>query len=279
MAEACAMTKPLALEQRIAAALTPTDITSTDTATDLAPLIAEVEAAAAAADENATRAREEALDPAVVVDTAKVGAAVATATLTRDRLQAALPRLQERLKRAREREYAECWLNGYAAVKVRRDAAAEQLRERYPTIVAELVALMADIAATDNEIDRINTTAPHGDYPRLRGVELTARGLDRLLQPDISIVQELRLPCFDCAPDMPLMAYPLPVPNLALQSLSLMPPDNFDWRNWQEECEERDRRALQENRRQIAEAEARLRAREEREAAEARKANQVAVGR
>ena len=35
----------------------------------------------------------------------------------------------------------------------------------------------------------------------------------------------------------------------------------------------------QENRRQIAEAEARLRAREEREAAEARKANQVAVGR
>ena len=46
-----------------------------------------------------------------------------------------------------------------------------------------------------------------------------------------------------------------------------------------EECEKRDRRALQENRRQIAEAEARLRTREEREAAEARKANQVAVGR
>ena len=75
------------------------------------------------------------------------------------------------------------------------------------------------------------------------------------------------------------MAYPPPVPNLALQVLSMMPPDNFDWRNWHEECEKRDRRALQENARQIAEAEARLRAREEREAAEARKANQVAVGR
>ena len=119
------------------------------------------------------------------------------AELTRDRLRAALPRLQEQLKQAREREYAECWLEDYAAVKARRDAAAEQLRERYPAIVDELVALMADIAATDKEVDRINVAAPYGDYPRLRGVELTARGLDHLLQPDISIVQELRLPSFD----------------------------------------------------------------------------------
>ena len=204
---------------------------------------------------------------------------MATATLTRDRLRAALPRLQERLEHSREREYAECWLNDYAAVKARRDAAAEQLRERYPTIIAELVALMADIAATDKEVDRINAAAPYGDYPRLRSVELTARGLDHLLQPDISITQELRLPNFTRADNEPVLAYPPPVPNLALQVLSMMPPDNFDWRNWHEECEKRDRRALQENRRQIAEAEARLRTREEREAAEARKANQVAVGR
>ena len=207
------MNKLPTLEQRIAAALTSTDITSSD----LAALIVEVEAAAQAAAENATKTREEALDPATVIDAAKVGASVATAELTRDRLRAALPRLQERLKQAREREYAECWLNDYAAVKVRRDAAAEQLRERYPTIVAELVASMADIAATDKEVDRINVAAPYGDYPRLRGVELTARGLDRLLQPNISIVQELRLPCFDCAPGMPLMAYPLPQPNFAVE--------------------------------------------------------------
>jgi hypothetical protein len=112
------------------------------------------------------------------------------------------------------------------------------------------------------EVDRINVAAPYGDYPRLRGVELTARGLDHLLQPDISIVQELRLPNFTRADNEPVLAYPPPVPNLALQVLSLMPPDNFDWRNWHEECEKRDRRALQENRRQIAEAEVRLRARD-----------------
>jgi hypothetical protein len=237
----------LSLESRIAAMLSAADAKSDA----IAALITEVEVAAQEADATATKTREEALDPTIVVDTAKVGAAVATAELTRDRLQVALPRLQEQLKQAREREYAECWLNDYAAVKVRRDAAAEQLRERYPTIVAELVALTADIAAADREVDRVNAAAPYGDYPRLRSVELRARGLDRLLQPDISIVQELRLPNFTRADNEPVLAYPPPVPNLALQALSMMPPDNFDWRNWHEECEKRDRRALQENRRRV----------------------------
>lgn len=119
------MSKPLTLEQRIAAALTSTDSTSSD----LAALIAEVEAAAQAAAENATKTREEALDPATVIDAAKVGASLVTAELTLDRLRAALPRLQEQLKQVREREYAESWLNDYAAVKARRDAVAQQLRD------------------------------------------------------------------------------------------------------------------------------------------------------
>ena len=104
----------------------------TPSRTPIAALIPEVEAAAQEADETATKTREEALDPATVIDAAKVGASVATAELTRDRLRAALPRLQEQLKQAREREYADCWLNDYAAVKARRDAVAQQLRERYP---------------------------------------------------------------------------------------------------------------------------------------------------
>ena len=91
------MSKP-SLEEHIATALTATDITSSD----LAALIAEVEAAAQAADENAAKARAAALDPAVVIDTAKVGAAVVTAELTRDRLQAALPRLRTRYTEVRQ---------------------------------------------------------------------------------------------------------------------------------------------------------------------------------
>ena len=272
------MSKPSTLESRIATALTATDIKSSN----LATLIAETEAAITTADKIAEEERTKALDPIASPDATKAREAMQAAEFNRDRLRTVLPRLQAKHKEVKEQEHAAAWTADYAAVKARRDAAAEQLRERYPTIVAELVALMADIAATDREVDRVNVAAPYGDYPRLRGVELTARGLDRLLQPDISIVQELRLPCFDRAPGMPLMAYPLPQPNFAVEFVNLIPPDTFDWRNWHEEFEKRDRRALEENRRQIAEAEAQLRAHEEREAAEARKAkeaDQVAVGR
>ena len=219
------------------------------------------------------------MDPIASPDATMALEAMQTAEFSRDRLRTVLPRLQAKHKEVKEQEHAAAWTADYAAVKAKRDAIAQMLRERYPAIVDELVTLMTNIAITDKEIDRINAAAPYGDFPRLRSVELTARGLDRLLQPDISIVQELRLPNFTRAANEPLLAYPPPVPNLALQVLSMMPPDNFDWRNWHEEFEKRDRRALEENRRQIAEAEARLRAREEREAAEARKANQVAVGR
>jgi hypothetical protein len=207
----------------------------------IAALITEVEVAAQEADATATKTREEALDPATVIDAAKVGASLVTAELTRDRLRAALPRLLQQLKHAREREYTEGWLKDYAAVKARRDAVAQQLRERYPQLVEELVTLMTSITATDKEVERINVAAPYGDYPRLRDVELTARGLDRLLQPDISIIQELRLPCFDRAPGMPLMAYPLPQPNFAVEFVNSIPPDTFDWRNWHEESERRER--------------------------------------
>src|SRR5262245_26006869 len=91
----------------------------------------------------------------------------------------------------------------------------------------------------------------------------SAGGIQSMISAaNISIVQELRLPCFDCAPGTPLMAYPLPQPNFAVEFVNSIPPDTFDWRNWHED----------------AQAEERQRAREEREAAEAKEANQVAVG-
>ena len=85
--------------------MTPTDITSTD----LAALIAEVEAAAAAADAAAAKSREQALDPAIVIDVAQVSAEVTAAELTRDRLQAALPRLRTRYTEVREQEDIAKW--------------------------------------------------------------------------------------------------------------------------------------------------------------------------
>jgi hypothetical protein len=209
------------IEQRIAAMLSATDAKSDA----IASLIEEVETAAREADEAATKAREQALDPAVVVDVPKVGAAVASAALARDRLQAALPRLQQHLKEAREQEYTEQWREDYAAVKAKRDELVAELRERYPQLVDEMVGLMTRMAQTDKEVDRVNSAAPYGDHPRLRSVELAARGFDRLTQPDISIPQELRLPNLHSSSGR-LFAWPPPQPSFAIQLLHAMYPGN-----------------------------------------------------
>ena len=59
--------------------------------------------------------------------------------LVRDRLQAALPRLQQQLEQVRERQCTEQWLEDYAAVKAKRDELVAELRERYPQVVNEMV--------------------------------------------------------------------------------------------------------------------------------------------
>jgi hypothetical protein len=92
--------------ERLRAALAPeTEIT----AEGVAALIAEVETAAREADDIASKAHREALDPTKIVDTKSVAATIATAVLHRDRLQAALPLLRERYKLAEEAEYEATW--------------------------------------------------------------------------------------------------------------------------------------------------------------------------
>jgi len=73
------------------------------------------------------------------------------------------------------------------------------------------------------------------------------------------------------------LLWPPPQPNWALQYLATMWPDPFIAREAAAGVylEERDRRALEDNRRQIAEAEERMRAHQERETAEARKAQKA----
>jgi hypothetical protein len=267
------MSKPSTLESRIATALTATDIKSSN----LATLIAETEAAITTADKIAEEERTKALDPIASPDATKAREAMQAAEFSRDRLRTVLPRLQAKHKEVNEQEHAVAWTADYAAVKARRDAAAQMLRERYPAIVDELVTLMTNIASTDKEVERVNAAAPYGDHPRLRGTELTARGLDRLMQPDVSIAQELKLPNFTRGAGEALLAYPLPQPNFAVEFVNSMPPDTFDWRRWHEELEKRDRRILEDNRKQVAEVEQRQREREAAEVRKAKEADQVAA--
>jgi len=116
-----------AIDERIASALGASDMSSAD----LAALIAEAEQAAADADAAAERERASALDPARVVDAAAAGAALAAANLTRDRMQAAIPRLREQLAITESREYQAEWAIKRAQVEEQRDKAADLLRDHY----------------------------------------------------------------------------------------------------------------------------------------------------
>jgi hypothetical protein len=254
------------LEQKIATALTATDITSTD----LTALIVEVEAAAQAADENATKVREQALDPAVVVDTTKVATAVATAMLTRDRLQAALPHLHARHEQLQAKEYEARWYAELEEVEAKRDALVEELRV-YPTMVAKLVNILSRIPAIDAEVSRINGSAPSGFKDRLLGVEQQARGVEGFgvsgaWDPRglLALAADLKLPKFEADGNRYQYSWPLPQPNLALQMIR---PDPFLVHEAAKGTyiKERNRRILEDNRRQIAEAEQRQREFEERE--------------
>jgi hypothetical protein len=241
------MSKPT-LESKIAAALGAAD--------------AAAQAAAQAADE----ARAAALDPATVIDATEVGAAVATATLVRDRLQAALLRLRGKDRERVDAEHVAAWREDYAKVKEKRDAMAERLRERYPVIVEELVALMTNIAGVDKEVTSINARAPSGDFPRLRSVELAARNVDRLERPDVSIPRELRLPNLTRAADGAVHAWPPSQSLVSPEALAAIVPDGFSGDEWRKAVDERDRRVIEDNRRQILEAERRQRELEKQQA-------------
>ena len=101
------------LEHRITLALSAASITSSE----LAALIQATEAAIVEADKIAEQERLKALDPTVLVDTQGASAAVVNAELRRDRLRAAMPRLQQRYVKTEAAERYTGWAKDYAAIK------------------------------------------------------------------------------------------------------------------------------------------------------------------
>lgn len=90
-----------------------------------------------------------------------------------------MPRLWERYRQARACERSAKWVIEYERVTGLRDELARELCATYPS---------------NAEVDHINSTAPDGESRRLRGVELTARGLDHFTTINPPIARELRLP-------------------------------------------------------------------------------------
>ena len=187
------------LESEIAGALTSSAITSSE----LARLIEQVITAAAAADEAAAQERARALDPAVVVDTQAVSAAIVAAELRRDRLNAALPRLQTRCAKVDAAERYARWILDYDKVRGQRDALAAELQALYAPLVVKLVSLLERIESIEDAVKSINASKPmeaeaaNGDGRWLDPVETVARGGGRL--NETLIARDLRLPHWDAA--------------------------------------------------------------------------------
>ena len=255
------MNKPT-IENRIAGMLSAADAKSDA----IAALITEVEVAAQEADATATKTREKALDPATVIDAAKVGAAVATAELTRDRLRAALPRLQEQLKRVRQAEDVAAWRADAEELEQRRLASGAEFRQFYPGMIERIVNHLYDMRALDKKIDHLNSRRPDSSIPALG-----------YITPFFAM--DLKIPDPDNAGGP--MLWPPHQPSLAQQMAREMmenprlfnPPGPGP--EWWKTIEERNRRALEDNRRQIAEAEQRQREHEEREKADIEKAREA----
>jgi hypothetical protein len=78
------------------------------------------------------------------------------------------------------------------------------------------------IVACDQDITRINSTAPESEGIRLRKVEAAARGFD-LGQGDVSVLENCRLPHLLVGQHGASQAWPLPQKPIALALLSNFP--------------------------------------------------------
>jgi hypothetical protein len=78
------------------------------------------------------------------------------------------------------------------------------------------------IVACDQDITRINSTAPESEGIRLRKVEAAARGFD-LGQGDVSVLENCRLPHLLVGQHGASQAWPLPQKPIALALLSTFP--------------------------------------------------------
>jgi chromosome segregation ATPase len=169
------------------------------TSADVAALISEAETAAAALAQAAEKARTRALDPTLSsTEITAARRAMEDAAFRRDRMQEAVPRLNDRLKQLRrEEEQARRWKE-YTTALAERDALATELDEVYPAMAERLAGLMARVASNDAAIDRVNRSLPDG-AKWMASAEFVARSLSGWndgTAPIPRITAQMRLPAF-----------------------------------------------------------------------------------
>ena len=253
------------LEKRIASALVDEGITSAE----LSALLTEVESATTAADKAAKEERTKALDP-TNVDTAAARRELDNATFHRDRLHAALPKLQRHYDQVSDQESYDRWLAMFEGVKSKHAAAAAKLKAIYWEFGPKLVEALLDAQDVDADVRRVMDQKPvllaqaNGDGKDLPTVEHTARSL-KSIAPGCSMMRDMHLPLFE-APNA--LAWPPPTPSLFSQMA--MPIISHPGADWWKDNDARKTNAERENARIVNYYKQQQEEREKREAAEAR---------
>jgi hypothetical protein len=241
-APAPAQPQPLPLEARIAAALgSATGIK----AADISALYGELATAITSATSAADQARANALDP-TVDNPAAARARRDDCAFQLERLKAALAPLQARYTELRKAERRTEWREQYAEVKSKRDAAAAKLKEIYTELIEQLVKVLERAKDIDQEVARINSTAPSGEHDRLLSVECAARGVIGV-GPNgaLSLLTELRLPHWNA----PGLAWPPPAPVITAEMVVPAGMLSHPADHWHVELQQRDARRQQEAKR------------------------------
>ena len=177
------------------------------TSKGVAALIEETEAAAHVASEAAERSRTRAFDPSLtMLEVATTRGEMEDAAFNRDRLQAAMLRLKERLDQLRIAEENDRRRATYKKAKAERDALAAELEALYPSFAQKLADLLTRIEASNREIEILNANAlPAGVEPLLLA-ELVARKMDGWTKDGLDaprLTSSVRLPAFERTPHAP----------------------------------------------------------------------------
>jgi hypothetical protein len=190
------------LEQRIAIALQPdTAITSAD----LAALMEEAVAGIAEADQ------ERMIDQTLSLDPTAARQAIADATFAANRFRTLLSKLQARCQQVRDEEERTAWLAEVDALKPKRDALAEELREVYTDAATKIVDLFVRITENDKALSERLRDPPAGVTGRPLSAELHARRLDGFSINMPSLLTAVHLVDLDTGREI----WPPPQPSLA----------------------------------------------------------------
>jgi hypothetical protein len=140
------------------------------------------------------QARQRSLDP--LTNKEEALRAVQLAELTVQRLQHALPLLEQKHRQCLSEEYHSLWVSRHFAARQQRDQQSEKFG-RLRELQAEMLAILQETAEVDKLVDAANSDGPANEPRRLLSVELHARGLENYTRDNPSLIKSMVLLDFD----------------------------------------------------------------------------------